>query len=91
MHPGESVSLWRVSWQVLESKNINKNGSRRTTVSEQYNRYASEESTVFTVSGSGVMAIGYVTSVFLNRVCSAVERTPIMKLKYVVKIYLAKK
>ena len=45
-----------------------KNGSRRTTVSEKYIRYASKEITVFTVSGNGAMAIGYITSVFLHNV-----------------------
>lgn len=33
-------------------------------MSEKYNRYVSKEITVFTVSGNGVMAIGYITSVF---------------------------
>jgi len=33
-------------------------------VSEKYNRYVSKEITIFTVSGNGVMAIGYITSVF---------------------------
>ena len=53
---------------VLQSLSLHRSGSRRTTVSEKYNRYASREITVFTVSGNGVMAIGYITSVFLTEV-----------------------
>ena len=33
-------------------------------MSEKYNRYVSKEITVFTVSGNGVMATGYIIFVF---------------------------